>query len=143
MTKREKLSRMEMPELLQDRVETSAHYYENAIALMNRGEYRKASELLWGATTQMIKALSQVEGTEIRSHKQFRSYVHDKLSYADPKLMSQFRDIESLHNHFYDATLERDEVEQISATVRQFIERLRELLYSRLKKEGQTGNTTL
>jgi hypothetical protein len=45
-------------ELLDDFMETRDQYLSNAEHVIAAGEYRKASELLWGAVTQQLKALA-------------------------------------------------------------------------------------
>jgi len=44
--------------LLGDFMETRDQYLSNAEHAIAAGEYRKASELLWGAVTQQLKALA-------------------------------------------------------------------------------------
>ncbi len=123
-----KLSPMETRMLLQDRVETAGHYFENGSALLLKGEDRKAAELLWGAAALMVKAVGLTEGKDIRGHYAIGKFVKTELGPRDPSLYERFLHIQSLHNHFYDRQFDRDDVEQILGEVLSFIEDLRTIL---------------
>ncbi len=50
-------------------LKTRDQYLVNAEKLLARREYRKASELLWGAMVQSIKALAAKRGYRLGTHK--------------------------------------------------------------------------
>jgi hypothetical protein len=50
-------------------------YRANADQAIAGGEYRKASELLWGAVTQQLKALAATYNIVITSHRQFFDFL--------------------------------------------------------------------
>lgn len=55
-------------------------YRRNADHAVAVGEYRKVSELLWGALTQQLKILAAVHGIVITSHRQFFEFVRQVAS---------------------------------------------------------------
>src|SRR2546425_2279145 len=81
---------------------TRNHYYRNAEELIGKKEFRKASEMLWGAVTQTIKALAALRGVEIRNHNEFFS-INEKLSkeLSDPSIYNTFAELNALHTNFY------------------------------------------
>ena len=84
-------------------------YYQNAQELIARGELRKASEMLWGAVTQSIKALAAASNTRISNHRQFFTFLRD-LSHEleDDYFYSSFVELNNLHRNFYDEFIPRD-----------------------------------
>src|SRR2546428_2146744 len=84
-------------------IETRNHYFTNAKELIVKGELRKASEMLWGAVTQTIKALAALKGKKIVNHEQFYAYM-ERLSKElnDPSLFVTFTELNTLHRNFYD-----------------------------------------
>jgi len=52
-------------------------YYNNALKYAAKGKFPKASELLWGAVTQSLKALAATRDINITSHAAFFSFTRD------------------------------------------------------------------
>jgi hypothetical protein len=91
-------------------VRTGDLYYNNAIELAGKEEIRKATELLWGAVTQDIKALAAVRGNFLRTHNEIRTYVRQIGSDADDaKLYEEFLDLQALHRNFYDKEIQDED----------------------------------
>ena len=83
------------------------HYYKNMEKLIQEEEFRKASELLWGAITQAIKALASLSGIEIRSHGFFRRYTRNvSRETSNYEYHQLFLFLEDLHKNFYDEEIE-------------------------------------
>ena len=61
--------------LLGDFMGTRDQYLSNAEHAIAAGEYRKASELLWGAVTQQLKTLAASRNILITSHRQFFDFL--------------------------------------------------------------------
>lgn len=100
-------------------------YRSNAEHAISAGEYRKASELLWGAITQQLKVLAAGYAIEITSHREFFEFLR-KLSseLRDESLYREFVDLNALHRNFYDETIPPDVFPDFYAKSIQFIERL-------------------
>lgn len=129
MTDRERSQPTEIQVHLKRHLDTSDHYYSNALKLLKKRDHRKAAEMFWGAASQMVKALGVVADNEPQTHGEIRKFIFDGPAQAEPHLMELFREIESLHSHFYEARLEPEEVESIAAKTTEFISWTRELLY--------------
>lgn len=55
--------------------QTRDQYRSNAETAIVAGEFRKASESLWGSITQELKALAATYGVVISSHRQFFEFL--------------------------------------------------------------------
>ena len=100
-------------------------YRSNAEQAIAAGELRKASELLWGAITQQLKALAATYNAVISSHRQFFDFLrqlsaelHDRTFYED------FVSLNALHKNFYDETIPSDVFPEFYKKSIQFIARL-------------------
>lgn len=84
-------------------------YWSNAEHAIKAKEYRKASELLWGAVAQQLKALAGTHGILIKSHGQFFNFLRQLSSELhDKSLYLEFVDLNALHQNFYDETIPPD-----------------------------------
>jgi len=82
------------------------HYLCNAEETIKKEELRKASELLWGAITQAIKALGSASNIYIGKHGEFFDFVRDVgRETNDNELYLLFLDLNALHKNFYDETI--------------------------------------
>ena len=98
---------------------------EHAIAL---GEYRKASELLWGAVTQQLKALAATHNIVITSHRQFFDFLRQLASeLGDRPLYEDFVDLNALHKNFYDEIIPPDVFPRFYEKAIEYIVRLQTL----------------
>ena len=100
-------------------------YRSNAEQAIAAGEYRKASELLWGAITQQLKALAARYGVEIKSHREFFEFLRQlSLEQHDETLYREFVNLNALHKNFYDETIPPDVFPDFYSRSIRFIERL-------------------
>lgn len=78
-------------------------YFANAELFAGKKEYRKASELLWGAVTQAIKALAAKHGLEIEKHGQLFDFMQTlSKELGSESLYKSFLFLNDLHKNFYD-----------------------------------------
>jgi hypothetical protein len=81
-------------------------YLANAELFAGKKEYRKASELLWGAVTQAIKALAAKHKIEIKSHGQFYDFMQEVCrELKNESLYKNFLFLNDLHKNFYDESI--------------------------------------
>jgi len=79
------------------------HYLCNVEETIKKGEWRKASELLWGAITQEIKALGSASNIYIGKHGEFFDFVREVgKETKDKELYPLFLELNALHKNFYD-----------------------------------------
>jgi Archaeal PaREP1/PaREP8 family len=94
---------------LGDFMQTRDQYLSNAEHAITAGEYRKASELLWGAITQQLKALAGSRDILITSHRQFFDFLRQYAAETgDRKLYEDFVTLNALHANFYDEIIPPD-----------------------------------
>ena len=84
-------------------LKTGNKYLSNANKHFSKNEFRKSSELLWGAVTQSIKALASLSGTHIPSHAKFFDYTRSvSKETGDETYHTLFLELNTLHKNFYD-----------------------------------------
>ena len=88
---------------------TRDEYRNNANKAIAALEYRKASELLWGAISQQIKALAATRNVLIETHRQFFDFMRQFAKESeDPGLYEEFVALNALHRNFYDEIIPTD-----------------------------------
>jgi hypothetical protein len=98
------------------------HYLGNAQEFLRQQEFTKASEFIWGAMAQAIKAVAASKGFELRQYRELWDYARELArELNDPSMFQDFRQANSLHSNFYEAGLPAEEVidsvETVGATV--------------------------
>jgi hypothetical protein len=125
---RGRLWRLSDPQYVDTLYQTRDQYRSNAEHAVAAGEYRKASELLWGALTQQLKALAATYNIVITSHRQFFDFVRQLASeLKDKELYTDFVDLNALHRNFYDETIPSDVFPDFYNRAIQYIGRLETL----------------
>ena len=113
---------------------TRDQYRANADHAIVLGEYRKASELLWGAVTQQLKAFAATRNVAITSHRQFFELVRQLAAeLRDKPIYADFVELNALHKNFYDEIIPSDLFPDFYQKAIQYIERLDAL--ARKRKE--------
>ena len=132
MMRQEALSRMS-ENLVSSYIRTRDKYFNNSERLAGEGEFRKASELLWGAITQAIKALAATRGRRISNHRQFFDFMRRLAAeIEEPALYESFLFLRNLHTNFYDETIPPEDFQIYRKRAHSFIIRLNELMESLL-----------
>ena len=88
------------------------------------------SEALWGAATQMVKAVAKAHNRANRSHRQLIYAVRwiEANAANDPELASDFSRIERLHVNFYDGELSDAEIDDLHDATAQFVAKMQRIL---------------
>jgi hypothetical protein len=108
--------------------QTRDQYRSNAEHAVVAGEYRKASELLWGAVTQQVKALAATYDFVITSHRQFFDFLRQLAAeLKDKPLYADFVELNALHKNFYDEIIPSDIFPDFYNRAIQYIGRLDDL----------------
>lgn len=122
-------------------IDTRNHYYKNMEKTVNKGEYRKASELLWGAVTQSIKALASLSGIIISQHKFFRTYTRDVARETrDTEYHELFLTLETLHRNFYDEKIDPVDFPLYLEKANKFLEKTEQLIQKKLEQLKRNTN---
>ena len=115
-------------------------YFQNAVKFHEKGRYRKASEMLWGAVSQTIKALAATSDNEIRSHNQFRKFMRNlSLELGDRELLTVFWNMEELHKNFYDEEISHDEINIYMELATDYLRKLDQLIEKKKTERRQSG----
>ncbi len=108
-------------------------YLVNAYKMKRRGRFRKASELMWGAVTQTIKALASINDIKIRSHDEFEDYIRDiSGELRDEQYITKYILMESLHRNFYDEFIKENNIDVHFIEAQEFLKLLDKLIQEQL-----------
>lgn len=92
---------------------------------MAKNEPRKASELLWGAVTQTVKAVALIANRQITTHADFFSFTRTLANdLNDKNLYFDFVSLNDLHRNFYDGFVPADVIPSLFEKSVQYIKRL-------------------
>ena len=92
---------------------------------LREGDLRQASEKLWGAAAQMVKAVAQRRGWPHGGHRDLFQVVNRVAEEAaDPVLRDLFHQANSLHNNFYEHWMPREFVEGGADRIEELVNKL-------------------
>jgi len=97
---------------------SSHKYLEDGETLLVKGDSTQASEKLWGASAEILKAVAAHRGLELKTHADLWSFT-TKLSFATANY---------LHQNFYENAMTPEAVKASADAVKQFIEKVEKLL---------------
>ncbi len=104
-------------------------YLREAEELLERGDAVQASEKLWGAAAEIVKAVAAKREFELRSHRDLWEFI-DRLSdeLKDTEIVKLFAVASALHQNFYEAWMPLNAVKRSAEAVRELSRRLEMLL---------------
>lgn len=78
-------------------------FLKDAKTLLDKQDYVQASEKLWGAAAQIIKAIALKRGKSLRSHESINKYIVElSKELNDKTILGYFSIANSLHQNFYE-----------------------------------------
>ena len=84
---------------------------QNVYVALEREEFEKASELLWGSMALAVKAVAAFREIHLRNHASIWDYARQLChELGDQELFDAFRDANRLHTNFYESDLTREVV---------------------------------
>jgi len=91
-------------------LDNARHYYENSQKTLQKQEYGKTGELLWGAIAESVKAMHlQNNDVPINSHVEIRFFLKNLRNiYKQKDLQIWQRSANHLHTNFYETDLDED-----------------------------------
>ena len=111
------------------------NYFSNAKEALSKEEFRKASELLWGAITQAIKALASLSNIHISNHAQFFDYTRAvSKEIGDKEYHTLFLELNTLHKNFYDEEIPSIDFPFFYEKAMLFLKKTAELIKRKTKK---------
>ena len=111
----------------------SRRFREHSVIEIQKGNRLQASEKIWAAVAQQLKALAEDRGWSNESHgdlgniarQLYREQFYRETS--DRTLMDRFRNVESMHTNFYENEWDWDDVEDAWVDGEELVERLEAL----------------
>jgi hypothetical protein len=107
----------------------NGRYLKDAEQLIKKGDYAQASEKLWGAAAEIVKAVGAKHDVELGTHASLWEYV-SKLDKENPgwNLRRDFSYAGNLHQNFYEDWLPKEYVKDGVTIVKGFVKKLETLL---------------
>ncbi|MGQ9469507.1 MAG: PaREP1 family protein [Nitrososphaerales archaeon] len=104
-------------------------FLREAEGFLAKGDYVQASEKLWGAAAEIVKAVAAKRGLELRAHKSISEFV-SRLHREKPalRLAEDFHIANSLHTNFYEDWLDPEMVKVGAKAVKRFTSKMQRLL---------------
>jgi len=104
-------------------------YLNDADELLEKGDYTQASEKLWGAAAEIVKAVAAKRGVRLGAHRSLTKFVVE-LDEEQPKLnlATEFSVANNLHINFYEDWLHPSMVAKNAQTVKNFISKMERFL---------------
>jgi hypothetical protein len=99
----------------------SEQFLRSAEELIAEADYVQASEKLWGAASQLVKAVAAKRRVELRSQSDLNRFVAELRSEAnEPEIRRLWQIATSLHQNFSEAWLPADMVKDSVADIPRF-----------------------
>ena len=107
-------------------------YLKEAEGFLVKGDPVQASEKLWGASAEIVKAVAAQRGLELKTHADLWAFT-TKLSseLGDPEMLRLFATANYLHQNFYENVMTVEAVSASAEAVKQFIKKVEKLLAKR------------
>jgi len=111
-------------------------YFINAQEFASRGEFRKASEFLWGAIALQIKLLALIKkNIGLGRHEDIRRFIKElSKELGDEEIRKSFEVLEKLHVNFYDEIISSEDFEFYLIEGFNFMKRLEDLMRKNSEK---------
>lgn len=105
----------------------SVIYLENSFRFLDKNEIEKASEMLWGAAAEAIKAVAAQKGILLKTHREIWNYAKRLTKdLEDEEIWHRFSMASFLHSNFYESSLEKDDIVRYAEDTRALVSRLLE-----------------
>ncbi|MBO3800424.1 MAG: PaREP1/PaREP8 domain-containing protein [Candidatus Brockarchaeota archaeon] len=109
----------------QDYLRLNAKYLREAEELIKKKDYPQASEKIWGALVEAMKAVASERGISLGTYRSIAVFVSElDKEYPELRLREVFRHAESLHVNFYEDHLPEDYVIESKHVISRVIEQL-------------------
>ena len=111
-------------------------YLKDYDEAMKKGKLQQASEKLWGAASQIVKAYAEKKVWKHDGHRELFKVV-SKISHEtdDEELRTLFINASGLHTNFYEGWLTKDEIETNAKLVKKFVEKIKLILNEQDKRK--------
>ena len=108
--------------------ELSAGYLRKAQSHLADGDLTQASEKGWGATAGLVKAAAEKRGWQHDGHRNLWNVIRQLVSETgDRDMRLLFGYAQTMHINFYEAAMNREEVEEYLGHVERLVSKLNPL----------------
>jgi len=113
-------------------------YSRNYVEYLQRRDYAKASEMLWGVVNNLASILSILHGGKpISRHDELRSFIQSLASALKREdIVKWFRACERLHSNFFHNFMDEETFEEHRAEAEKLIDMLQRLVAEKLQQLG-------
>jgi len=110
-------------------LDLNRRYLKEGEDFLAKGDSAQASEKLWGASAEIVKAVGAQMGLELKTHADLWGFT-TKLSseLGDPEILRLFATANYLHQNFYENVMTLEAVSASAVAVKQFIEKVEKKL---------------
>jgi len=114
------------------------NYSRNYAEYLRRGDYAKASEMLWGIVNNLASILSILHGGKpISRHDELRSFMNSLAAALKREdIVKQFSACERLHSNFFHNFMDEEEFEEYRVEAEKLIDALQRLAAEKLRQLG-------
>ena len=103
----------------------SAGYLRKARAHLAEGDLTQASEKGWGAAAVLVKAAAEKRGWQHDGHRNLWNVARQLVGETgDPDLRLEYGYAQAMHINFYEAAMNREEVEEYLQHVERLVGKL-------------------
>ncbi len=106
-----------------------SEYLLEAEEFLKKNDLPQASEKLWGAAAEMVKAVAAKRGVELGTHASLWAFV-EELDRQNPTLglIEKFSYAGNLHTNFYENWLSSGYIARGMIVVKDFVAKMKQLL---------------
>ena len=117
------------PVSLEKYLELNGKYLKEAQEFSAKGDLVQASEKLWGAAAEIVKAVAASRGISLGTHSSPFEFVSELAKeHPDWSLLDLFQIAGSLHTNYYEGWLTEDFVRRGQEVVETFVTKLKTLI---------------
>jgi len=112
------------------------NYSRNYVECLHRGDYAKASELLWGIVNNLASILSILyKGKPISDHRELRMFMRDlAVMRGISEVVEWFRACELLHANYYHNFMDKEMFEDYRVKAEKLINTLQKLIEEKMQE---------
>jgi len=130
-----------MEELIEEvkrRIGIIESYSRNYVDYLHKGDYAKASEMLWGILNNLASILSLLHGGKpISGHPELKSFITSLASMLrNEDIVKWFRACEKLHANFFHHFMDEATFEEYRVEAERLINTLQKLVVEKLQEQG-------
>ena len=119
---------------------TPQSFIDHSFEQLRLGDFRQATEKLWGAASLALDEIANKLGYQTQSHNVknllFRSLVNQCVDFKQRRQFTQaWHEAQLCHKNFYDDTMDADEVNELGEAIENLVNMMKTLDISKFDKQ--------